>query len=385
MKKFFYVSVFLFVLTLLFLGVYNFAFVKNPNNPVVDKAEKEVAKETASADLAKAIQADAALVKEATDEPAIGAGIIDENTLAYFSNDGKLKRVTLGGGAEETIIDALPGKPLRALWSPAGEKALALFEQGSASRWYFVDASARTAVPLKAEVSSPTWTSLGDRIFYLYTDSATKKTALDSAKPDGSDWKELIPVASKDLFLSAIPRSASVAFWNRPNAFEETNLSSFTPSGSGAKKLLSGKFGADYLWSPSGDRLLVSATSAKGGSEIGLNIANANGGEFHTVQVPTFVQKAVWAKDGKMLYYALPLLIPSRTILPNDYFGKSIHTTDSFWKMDVETGKKDRIIGNEEMADKDFDSIDLFLSPDERYLFFTNRNDGHLYRIEFAQ
>lgn len=385
MKKFFYVSVFLFVLTLLFLGVYNFAFVKNPNNPVADKVKKEVAKEAASADLAKAIQEDAALVKEATDEPVIGAGVIDENTLAYFSGDGKLKQVTLGGGAEETIVDSLPGKPVRALWSPAGEKALVLLEQDGVSRWYLADALGRTVVSLKAEISSPTWTSLGDRIFYLYTDAVTRRTALNSAKPDGSDWKELVPVASKDLFLSAIPKSASVAFWNRPNAFEETNLSSFTPSGSGAKKLLSGKFGADYLWSPSGDRLLVSATLTKGGSEIGLNIANANGGEFHTVQVPTFVQKAAWAKDGKTLYYALPLLIPSGAILPNDYFGKSIHTTDSFWKMDVETGKKDRIIGNEEMAGKDFDSMDLFLSPDERYLFFTNRNDGHLYRIEFAQ
>ena len=157
------------------------------------------------------------------------------------------------------------------------------------------------------------------------------------------------------------------------------------PTGSDAKKLFSGKFGADYLWSPTGDRLLVSTSYTKGGSQIGLGIANAGGGEFHTLDVPTFVSKATWASDGETVYYALPLGIPSGAVFPNDYFGKPIHTTDMFWKMDVVTGKKDRIIDNSNMNGKDFDSIGLFLSPDMKFLFFTNRNDGHLYRIELPQ
>jgi Tol biopolymer transport system component len=385
MKKVFYVSLFLFVLTLLFLGVYNFSFVKNPSNPVVDQAKKTAAKVKDAADLIKQTTEDAVLVKEVSSEPAVGAGIVSENALAYFSESGALKTVTLGGGAEEAVMDNLPGKPLRAIWSPAGGKALVLLEKDGTSRWYFVDVSAKSVVPLKLEISSPTWTSLGDRIFYLYTDAVTRKTVLNSAKPDGSDWKAFVPVASKDFYLAAIPKSASVSFWSRPNAFEETTLSSFTTTGSSVKKLFSGKFGADYLWSPNGDKVLVSSVSSKGGDAIALGTANANGGEFHTLQAPTFVSKAAWSDDGKTLYYALPLGMPSGSVLPNDYLGKPIHTTDFFWKMDIETGKSDRIIDNGAMEGKDFDSIDLFLSPDEKYLFFTNRNDGRLYRIEMVQ
>ena len=72
--------------------------------------------------------------------------------------------------------------------------------------------------------------------------------------------------------------------------------------------------------------------------------------------------------------------MPEGIVLPNDYFDRPIHTADSFWKMDVETGKRERIIEPENIPG-DFDSIDLFLDPNEEFLFFTNRIDNKLYRI----
>ena len=385
MKRIFYVAVFLFVLTLLFLGVYNFAFVKNPNNPVVDQAKKDKAKSETTADIAKTTAADASLVKEITNETTVGVDIVSDNEILYFTAAGALKRVTIGGGAEETVMDGLPGTPTRALWSPVGGKALVQIAKDGMSRWHFVDVVAKIVTPLKNEISSPTWTSLGDRIYYLYTDGATGKVALNSSKPDGSDWKAFVPVASKGQYLSAVPKSAAVSFWNRPDAFTPTSLSSIVPTATGAKNLFTGKFGADYLWSPDGNRLLISNTYAKGGSDFGLGIANATGGEFHSLNTPTFVSKTVWSSDGKSLYYALPLGIPSGAVMPNDYFGRPIHTSDSFWKMDIDSGKTDRIIDNKTVEGKDFDSIDLALTTDGKYLFFTNRNDGHLYRIELPQ
>ncbi len=386
MKKIFYVALFLFVLTLLFLGVYNFAFVKNPNNPVVDQVKKDTTKAQTTADIAKTTAADTALIKEITNGPTVGANIASDNEILFFTSDGALKRVTIGGGAEETVMDGLSGTPTRAIWSPTGEKALVQLSTSGLSRWSFVDVSAKTVTPLKSEMSSPTWTSLGDRIFYLYTDGVSGKTALNSSKPDGSDWRAYVaPITSRKYYLSAVPKSAAISFWTQPDAFTETSLVSFTPTGTSVKKLFSGKFGANYLWSSDGNHLLISNTFAKGGGEFSLGITNANGGEFHPLNVPTFVSKVAWSSDGKSLYYALPLGIPSGAVLPNDYFGRPIHTSDSFWKMDIGTGKTDRIIDSRAIEGKDFDSIDLVLSPDEKYLFFTNRVDGHLYRIELPQ
>ena len=109
---------------------------------------------------------------------------------------------------------------------------------------------------------------------------------------------------------------------------------------------------------------------------------NANGGEFQSLSIPTFVTKAVWSRGGKALYYALPGALPENALLPNDYFDKPLHTKDTFWKVDTATGKKTRLADLKEVT-QSFDSGDLFLSPAEDALFFTDRTTHRLYRIDF--
>jgi hypothetical protein len=66
--------------------------------------------------------------------------------------------------------------------------------------------------------------------------------------------------------------------------------------------------------------------------------------------------------------------------MPNDYQEKKFTTIDTFWKINVANGKKDRIA---ELSDikSDYDAANLFLSSGEDTLFFVNRIDGKLYGI----
>jgi Tol biopolymer transport system component len=116
-----------------------------------------------------------------------------------------------------------------------------------------------------------------------------------------------------------------------------------------------------------------------------LGIANRDGGETRVLQIPTFIPKVAWSKDGKTIYYALPLSLPSDAVLPNDYYDKSLHSIDSFWKMDVDTARQERLIESADMEGKDYDSTEPFLSPKEDLLFFTNRTDGLVYKIAINQ
>jgi len=75
------------------------------------------------------------------------------------------------------------------------------------------------------------------------------------------------------------------------------------------------------------------------------------------------------------------LSIPENSILPNEYDSKKFTTTDTFWKVDIATGKKTRLIELKEMSDT-FDAANLFLSSEETMLFFINRKDDKLYRIK---
>lgn len=378
MRKLFVLSLGLFAVTLLFLGVYNFAFKNNPKNPTVDKQAKEDAKEKTEQGFLDKLKS--APIEKVTDGEAVGGIALDDTFIGFFSGKS-LKKASLGGGAEETLVDTLPGSVLRAVWSPDRKQVLALVGMATGSqRWHLVRLEDRSVTPLKEGLASPSWANVGGKIFYFYTDPADGKTGINTANPDGSAWEEIGKSPIGNPFIATVPSSALLSFWNRPNGHEETALYTIPAGGGQPKRIFSGKFGGNYLWSPDGERLLVGSVNEKSGGTPWLGLANNDGGEYYTIQIPTLVSKAVWSKDSKTLYYALPLSMPEGIVLPNDYFGRPIHTADSFWKMDVETGKKDRIIDPENIPG-DFDSIDLFLDPNESFLFFTNRADKKLYRI----
>ncbi len=365
----------------LLIGTYFLAFKNDSKNATVDPEKSAETKREEEAAFSENIVSDA--ISAVTDMPAYGGALIDDSHIAYF-NERSLKRASLGGGAEEVLIPSLPGKILEASWSPDRKQALVLLDSGPEQRWNLLDLSTKTVTPLKPGISSPRWSNLSERIFYAYSDPTSKMNELDTAKPDGSEWEKITDIRVKGAFLSAVPQSALVSFWSAPSAFEETSLFTVPASGGEPQRIFSGKFGADYLWSPDGTRLLISNTLSKGGGEVRLGTANQTGGEFRTLQVPTMISKAVWSKDGKTVYYALPLSLPENAVLPNDYFSRPIHTRDSFWKIDVTTGKTQRVV-DPEAVEESYDSSGLFLGPDEEYLYFTDRTTEKIFRIRIEK
>jgi hypothetical protein len=66
--------------------------------------------------------------------------------------------------------------------------------------------------------------------------------------------------------------------------------------------------------------------------------------------------------------------------MPNDYYSNKFQTADTFWKVNVLTGEKTRLIDLNKISAK-IDAKNIFLNPDESLLFFVNRIDGKLYQI----
>ncbi len=65
---------------------------------------------------------------------------------------------------------------------------------------------------------------------------------------------------------------------------------------------------------------------------------------------------------------------------PDDYYKGLITLKDDFYKINLETDEKTKILGS--TIQFSYDAQDLFLSPKEDYLFFTNRSDGLLYSLK---
>lgn len=382
-KKIFIVSTALLVAALFFLAIYNFSFKKNPvagngaeekSDPLFDLSKK---KEKNPED--KKIMA-------ITDEAIISPALKDDgdHILYYAKSNGNVLRVNLEGKEKKIISsDNLSGL-VDNLWSPKRDKVISQFRQGEYDSFSMYDFNTQKVKNYDPGMDNIVWSNLGDKIIYKYYDGSAKKWTLNVSDPDAGNWKELTGLEYRNMKIAQIPQSTLVSFWNAPNSFEETNLSVVSMMGGEKKRIFSQKFGADYLWSPNGEKALVSSVENKGGSRMNLAVMNSNGGEYSSLNVPTMASKCVWSGENTVVYCAFPGSIPESAVMPNDYQEGKIQTKDTFWKINIAAGgKQERIVEIEDLnaMKMNFDAKNLFLSSDEEKLFFVNSYDGKLYRI----
>ncbi|MFZ1626285.1 MAG: hypothetical protein WAT81_00590 [Candidatus Moraniibacteriota bacterium] len=378
MKKLFVISGSFFLLVLAFLGVYNFAFKNNTANPIADpekKAEMDMKKEQEMEAPARSV-AFQEIIPESILQPVAG-----ENSLFYYSKrDNALKEASLDGKEPKVRIGRLPGTPARIVWSPNRFGALVLIKETSGDLWYYADLRNQLITPLKKEMSRLAWTSLGDRVLYQFTDPVSEERSLNIAAPDGANWEKLTDLGKEDHFIVAMPQSSLVAFWPRTDGQRESVLEVVNINGGNRHTILTGRYGADFLWSADSRRILVQSVTERGGNTLALGLTDENGAGYKNLLAPTLISKIAWSKDHETFYYALPGAFPSDAVLPNDYFAKPLYTKDTFWKMNVRTGKKERLVPLTDMTQA-FDATDVFLSPTETDLYFVDRVSGKLYRI----
>lgn len=377
MKKIFIISSAFFVLILLFYGIYRFGFHKSTDNPIANETERQLSKQQVELPEMPVSNRLAAIVSE----PIVGATLHNGNIAYYSKRDHILKEVDLNGKNNRALFENLPSSLDRILWSPRGDALLFSVNIDGIAVWHSLNLKDAAPLKLRSEMSRLAWTSLGDGILYQYTDPSTKKGSLNFSRPDGQGWKKIIDFEAGSYFIAPIPQSGVLSFWARPNGFEQNKLETVNFSGEGRKTLAENRFGSDFLWSQNGDHLLIGSVAEKGRNEPLVGIANNQGGEYRDLLLPTLLSKIVWAKDNTTLFYALPNAFPKEATLPNDYFSRRYQSKDTFWKMNVSTGKRERLIPLEEM-NLSLDATNLFLSPDETALFFQDRTSEKLYRLE---
>lgn len=375
-KKIFFFSLSILVLVLIFLGAYNLIFKNNVSSPLADPS-KTITGATGENPFVAAGSAENIL-----NESTLGATVSDDNIIYYYSADDRaLKKATLEGKNKTILMSNLPGEVTRVLWSAKKDKVLVLLKQvGGGVLWYSINLGNKTLVPLKAEIGRLAWDNFGEKVFYQYTDPTTKKRTMNNANADGSNWKKLADLGTKDFFLAAVPQSNLVSFWSRPTVLDTAAIETVSTLGEGRRALGTGFFGADYSWSPNGERVLVSGSTTTNGTDFSLRIVEKSG-EVKNLALPTLISKTAWSRDSQTIYYALPGALPEGALLPNDYFEKPLHTKDTFWKVDISTGKKTRLVELKETTVA-FDSSDLFLPTSEDALYFTDRTSKKLYRIQ---
>ncbi len=379
-KKIFLTSSITLGVVLMFWIIYALSFQKSNPAPTQQQAQSSLsggqapnaASQTAKNSGIVAISDGAVL------SPTIGS---DGSSIEYYSKTGQVYQIDFDGSNKKTVSDKSLAGLTDVLWSPDKTQVIEKYSTSNRpSRFYFYDYASSTGQSLGSDTLDVAWAG-NNKIYYEYLDPKTQAATLNIANPDGTNWTKITDAPFKSLSIAPIPKTGLISFWNSPDAFTSTEMVS-TPVISDEKTdLEKGYFGADYLWSPDGNNLLISNLDQKGGSNLQLGITDSTGGNYKNLKTATFVSKCAWSRDEKTIYCAVPSSFPSGAVLPNDYDSDKFSTADSFWKIDISTGEKTPLIDPAKI-NTSFDATNLFLNSDESMLFFVNRKDGKLYRID---
>ena len=304
----------------------------------------------------------------------------DGNLIRYVTKDGKGMYMTIRGTNQKEFLNT-GFNVKKAYWSPNNNDLILYSPNNEIATYSYKE---KKLNKLKPTIDNVTWSKINNKILYKHFNDETKKRSINISKENGENWRKIVEVPFRHVSFVQIPNSSDIAFWGTADSFHQSKLQKINIIAPNIPILIhEGLYGANYSFSPNGDNILVSSVTTKGGSDITIGIMDNDGGEYENLKIPTLISKTVWSHDGKTLYYAQPTNIPKDSIMPNDYINENFKTRDTFWKIDIKTGKKSRLIDLKDLTEK-IDATNLFLSKNEDSLFFINKINNLLYRLKLT-
>lgn len=212
----------------------------------------------------------------------------------------------------------------------------------------------------------------GTRLFYLLN-SSSGVSGITLTFKDGkraqlfqSDFTEWLPVWNAANTISLTTKPSGTVLGYMYNLGTDKRFS----------KVIGGINGLTTLASPSGNSVLYTD------SNLSLSLYDIRTGDGKGVGLRTEPEKCVWAKDSITLYCAVPKFVPSGTY-PDSWYQGEVSFSDQIWKVNTLTGVTTLLldpglaVGGEEI-----DGIKLQIDASETYLFFVNKKDSFLWKVD---
>lgn len=183
-----------------------------------------------------------------------------------------------------------------------------------AINWFLYSFESRKQTLLPENIIEIVWTADGQKIVYQYLDKEKGINTLNIADPDGKNWHKIIDLENGKIFLETL-KTGEILYTSK----EETdNFSVIKTDGTGKRKI--------------------------------------------SLPILVNINKIVWSLDGKSLFAAIR---------------EEKKTTDTFYKIDLETAQKQEI---KYQSQTKTEAQDLMLTKDGKTLYFTSEN--YLFKLE---
>jgi hypothetical protein len=134
--------------------------------------------------------------------------------------------------------------------------------------------------------------------------------------------------------------------------------------------------GLTTLTSPDGQLILYSSNN------LFLNTYNTKTGESVAVGLRTLPEKCVWNKTSDVVYCAVPKYI-SPGNYPDSWYMGEVSFSDEIWRINTQNGSTILISDISSISGAEgIDGINLTLDDAENYLFFMNKKDSYLWKLD---
>jgi hypothetical protein len=141
-------------------------------------------------------------------------------------------------------------------------------------------------------------------------------------------------------------------------------------------QVLGGINGLTTLGSPDGKMVLY------GDNSLSLFVYDINTKNSEPLQIKTLPEKCVWGNLSDIVYCAVPKSTPS-LLYPDSWYQGEVSFNDAIWKIDLKTGNTTMLVDPETISiGEKIDAVKMTLDEGENYLFFINKKDNFLWKLD---
>ena len=176
-------------------------------------------------------------------------------------------------------------------------------------------------------------------------------------------------------WLSQWPNTNIITLTTKPSADIGGYMYTINSAGKNFSKTLGDINGLTTLESPNGKLILFSSNN------LSLNVYHTDTRNSDILGVRTLPEKCVWGKTSDTAYCAVPKLINGANY-PDTWYQGETSFSDQLWKIDTKTGNATIILDPATAGEEEIDGIKLAIDEGENYLFFVNKKDSFLWKLE---
>ena len=178
-------------------------------------------------------------------------------------------------------------------------------------------------------------------------------------------------------WLSSWPNSNTIALTTKPSSMIPGYMYSMDGAGKNLTETLGNINGLTTLEAPNGKMILY------GDGNLSLNIYHTDTRISDPLGVKTLPEKCVWNKTSDAIYCAVPKLVQFGQY-PDTWYQGEVSFNDQLWKIDAKTGNATLLMdpGTFTEGKEEVDGVKLALDEGENYLFFINKKDSFLWKLD---